>query len=225
MQLVCSLHIHVPQCQAKFEKTQAAKPPSERRELPAQPAELSLPLPTAADEIDAFNARMSATFNGVSLVQCENCGRSFNETAFAKHKHLCTAAKPMKPLRAAPAAAASAVAAADERKQAARAAPAAPLRTPSIVRATASSSAAAAEPIKAVYSDPGKAVRSDPIKAVYNDPAAGTARLPPVARASAAPGDAEEAGDSEELQKCGGCGRSFAAAAFERHTRICKKVF
>jgi hypothetical protein len=41
-----------------------------------------------------FNASMFDYYKKVSLYQCEHCGRSFNEEAFAKHQTMCTAETP-----------------------------------------------------------------------------------------------------------------------------------
>ncbi len=55
---------------------EATKEPKARREPPAPPPELDEPLPTAPDDVDAFNQRMSDLFNGVSLMKCQHCGRT-----------------------------------------------------------------------------------------------------------------------------------------------------
>lgn len=70
-------------------KNQEQRPRGERRSLPAPPPEVHEVLPTGADGIDAFNARMMAYFNTVSLYTCASCGRSFHSEAYDKHKQRC----------------------------------------------------------------------------------------------------------------------------------------
>ncbi len=57
-------------------QVEANKDRKERREPPAPPPELDQPLPSAPDDIDAFNQRMSDIYNGVSLMKCTHCGRT-----------------------------------------------------------------------------------------------------------------------------------------------------
>jgi hypothetical protein len=71
-----SLLIHVPACYKKWLQVEANKDRKERREPPPPPAELDQPLPTAPEDIDVFNQRMSDIFNGVSLMKCAHCGRT-----------------------------------------------------------------------------------------------------------------------------------------------------
>lgn len=61
----------------------------DRRALPCEPPEVNEPLPTDAAGIDDFNSKMFSYYNGVSLYQCEGCGRSFNSEAFEKHRKRC----------------------------------------------------------------------------------------------------------------------------------------
>ena len=84
----CSLKIHIPRCQQKFEKEQQQK--AVPRPVPAAPPELDEPLPTSAAEIDEFNNRMFDIYNNCSLTKCSGCGRSFNTEAYEKHVLRCT---------------------------------------------------------------------------------------------------------------------------------------
>ncbi|GIL72949.1 hypothetical protein Vretimale_4597 [Volvox reticuliferus] len=90
-----SLTIHIPQCYEKWLKVEATKPPKERRQPPPPPPELDQPLPTTSQGIDEFNSRMSAYFNGASLMPCPNCGRTMRPDALRAHMKACTADKPM----------------------------------------------------------------------------------------------------------------------------------
>ena len=87
-----SLPIHIPQCQEKWAKVQSAKPKGERRALPPCPFDLDEPLPSSAEAIDEFNAKMFSFYNGVSLYQCKGCGRSFHAEAYEKHVARCAGA-------------------------------------------------------------------------------------------------------------------------------------
>lgn len=75
--------IHIPQCREMWAKRQQSLSstdtagPGRHRVLAPEPAELSCPLPTDADDIDASNAVMFAVYNGASLVPCAHCGRTF----------------------------------------------------------------------------------------------------------------------------------------------------
>ena len=89
-----SLPIHIPKCQEKWLQVESQRPKAERRPLPEAPFDVSEPLPTKAEEIDSFNARMFEVYNGASLIKCERCGRSFHAEAFARHQKLCTADTP-----------------------------------------------------------------------------------------------------------------------------------
>lgn len=55
---MCSLKIHVPKCQQKFETEQQQK--TVPRPLPEAPPELDYALPTSAADIDAFNNRYAS---------------------------------------------------------------------------------------------------------------------------------------------------------------------
>jgi DNA-directed RNA polymerase subunit RPC12/RpoP len=84
-----SLTIHTPQCRKRLEEVNERLAPGERRTLPPEPAELSDPLPTRPDEIDAFNDRMFQIYNAVVLVPCATCGRTFLPESLRKHAPAC----------------------------------------------------------------------------------------------------------------------------------------
>ena len=54
-------------------------------------------------------------------------------------------------------------------------------------------------------------------------PPKSTAAMYASAAAAAAGGDG--GAEAQELQKCDGCGRTFAPAALARHANVCAKVF
>lgn len=91
-----SLSIHVPRCLKLWEEREAAKAPSQRRAPPPPPPALSEPLPTTPHGIDEFNAAMSAAFNGLALVACSHCHRTFTPEALQHHARHCRADAPMK---------------------------------------------------------------------------------------------------------------------------------
>eukprot|EP01023_Acetabularia_acetabulum_P047817 TRINITY_DN5041_c0_g2_i3.p1 TRINITY_DN5041_c0_g2~~TRINITY_DN5041_c0_g2_i3.p1 ORF type:complete len:467 (-),score=81.56 TRINITY_DN5041_c0_g2_i3:1644-3044(-) len=91
-----SLKIHIPKCEEKFVKVESQKQKSERRPLPMRPAELDDPLPKNSQDIDEFNNKMFSYYNGVSLVKCQKCGRTFNSEALVKHAKGCKGAAPPK---------------------------------------------------------------------------------------------------------------------------------
>ncbi len=65
-------------CRELWIKREASeKAPAQRRAPPPQPPQLDEPLPKTPAGIDQFNEAMSQIFNGVSLVACKHCGRTF----------------------------------------------------------------------------------------------------------------------------------------------------
>lgn len=87
-----SLMIHIEQCEEKRRQAEDAKHPSERRPLPPRPAEYAQPLPSKADEVEAFNNAMQAVYNQVTKVPCA-CGRTFKDAeTLARHAKTCPAA-------------------------------------------------------------------------------------------------------------------------------------
>ena len=92
-----SLSIHLPQCLAKWCKSEGVKAPHERREPPPPPPELDQPLPTDHPGIHEFNAKMEDIFNSRSLLTCPHCRRTMNEKAFSHHSKACTAEHPTTP--------------------------------------------------------------------------------------------------------------------------------
>jgi hypothetical protein len=77
---LCSLHIHLPSCAAKFVARQQQLPPAARKPLPPRPPGLPAAgraLPTARAAIEEFNAQMFEAFNAWSLTRCGGCGRTF----------------------------------------------------------------------------------------------------------------------------------------------------
>ncbi|GFR40425.1 hypothetical protein Agub_g999 [Astrephomene gubernaculifera] len=279
-----SLTIHIPQCYEKWLKVEATKPAKERRPPPPPPPELDQPLPTRPHEIDEFNSKMFGYYNGVSLMPCPNCGRTFRPEALrahqkactpdkpmarpgaplagggggaaaggggggggggpseyddgsggelemcancgrkmrpdalVKHQRMCTAAKPMKPLRAAGGG------------QAGAAAGAAPAPTPARGPAGrggfggggGGGGGAGGRPPSgqghAYGGDGGGGGEQQEEDDAGPEPPKVSYNLPPGAGADGGDGD-------EERVQCGTCGRRFLPEAYDKHVRVCAKVF
>ena len=74
----CSLPIHIPQCQKKWQEQEDMKPRSERRKMPQPPSEVTdMALPTSADAIEAFNKRAYKEYEEKTLMTCPYCSRTF----------------------------------------------------------------------------------------------------------------------------------------------------
>ncbi|KRX10239.1 hypothetical protein PPERSA_07324 [Pseudocohnilembus persalinus] len=93
-----SINIHQNQCKVKWEKEQLLKPKNERRPLPQPPKELELPNSKGMtpEELEKYNNQATQQYNDVSLVPCQNCGRTFREEALKHHIKGCSASKPFK---------------------------------------------------------------------------------------------------------------------------------
>lgn len=67
---------HIIACEKKWMAAEVAKP--KPRAFPDRPMELETgQLPTDAQDIDAFNARMFEKWQRLTMTACPNCGRTF----------------------------------------------------------------------------------------------------------------------------------------------------
>ncbi len=74
----CSLPIHIPQCQKKWQEQEDMKPRSERRKMPPPPSEVTdMALPKSAADIEEFNKKAYKEYNEKTLMTCPYCSRTF----------------------------------------------------------------------------------------------------------------------------------------------------
>ena len=91
-----SIEIHLKTCKKKWEELESQKPPRQRRALPQEPPnwgsnkEFSQMSPS---DIQNLNEASFKSYNTVSLVPCNGCGRTFNPESLEKHMKGCHLAK------------------------------------------------------------------------------------------------------------------------------------
>lgn len=94
-----SIGIHEPQCLKKWQSENENLPPEQRRPVPVKP-EILPAIGGVGGKVDRerFN-EMAWQAAQANLVECENCGRTFQPDRLAVHKRSCKPGKPMKPRR------------------------------------------------------------------------------------------------------------------------------
>jgi endogenous inhibitor of DNA gyrase (YacG/DUF329 family) len=88
---------HVVQCKDLYERREMAKPPKERRPLPANVLDFSSSGNGKMGNLDDLNDAAFKSFQQ-TLVPCKNCGRKFVSEKLLIHNRSCTAAHPAKPV-------------------------------------------------------------------------------------------------------------------------------
>jgi ribosomal protein S27E len=88
---------HVVQCKDLYERREMAKPPKERRPLPASILDFSSNRSGKLGNLDDLNDAAFKSFQQ-TLVPCKYCGRKFISEKLAIHNRSCTAAHPAKPV-------------------------------------------------------------------------------------------------------------------------------
>lgn len=84
-----SIDIHIPQCEKRWEATEAQKPQKERRPVPQRP-ELEPGM-----GIEQFNQRVLRQFNNDVLSPCPHCGRTFLPERLEVHLRSCRSDAPL----------------------------------------------------------------------------------------------------------------------------------
>jgi zinc-finger of a C2HC-type len=81
-----SIEFHIPRCEEIWTQRESRKPRREQRPIPDPPAIL---LEQDLSNLDEYNDAAFHVFNDASLVQCYNCGRTFNDDALDIHLRSC----------------------------------------------------------------------------------------------------------------------------------------
>ncbi|GAX82949.1 hypothetical protein CEUSTIGMA_g10376.t1 [Chlamydomonas eustigma] len=152
----------------------------------------------------------------MEMDQCDNCGRRMRPDALLKHNKVCTPDKPMKAVpssRGGPAGSALNVPPAGPSPPPGAPRPAAGGRRPVVPESASSpssnkSSGGAGQGMKSGYEE-GEEDNPPPKKYSYPDP----------------PANSGQQGSEDDRIQCQTCGRRFGEDAFEKHVRVCAKVF
>jgi len=93
-----SIDIHVKQCEELFRKREATKPKKHRKKLPKRPSNFTgKDMSRLGDEaLQQLANQVQESYENLSLVKCQWCQRTMNETSLTRHNVLCTRVKPMR---------------------------------------------------------------------------------------------------------------------------------
>jgi hypothetical protein len=214
--LLAGFNHHVEGCSKLYLQREALKPPRERRPLPADPM-LSMgvgfdsPL-NVGNNLDQINALSQQAYNA-TLSVCQFCGRKFIPEKLAIHNRSCRADNPARRV--------------DESVNR-RAESQPPPLTAQPSFPSSSQLKSQPSPRQLLNRPSSKQLQRLSASAPYGSQE--TPNEPPIKAASQYPDYSNTMPMADDFtpamfRECPDCGRKFNETAFERHVKICKKVF